>query len=590
MTAYARDQPIGTASDVAFLACLHGIVGRRHVLTDMRRTKRYRTGFRSGAGEALAVVFPGSLLEQWRVLYACVDAGKAVLMQAANTGLTAGSTPLGAAHEYGRGVVIINTLRMNAIRVIQQGRQVICFPGSTLHQLERLLKPYGREAHSEVGSSCIGASVIGGVCNNSGGMLVRRGPAYTELSLYARVDAAGRLQLVNHLGLRLAGSAEEILERLDSGDDIDADLLVGAGQASCTDYELRVRDVDATSPARYNADPSCLYGASGSAGKLAVFAVRLDTFQADEDTQVFYIGVRDAALLTALRRRLLASAIPLPVAAEYMHRDIVDLAARYAKDSYLMIDRFGAGAMPYLFAWKSRIDRCAGRLAWLPEHFSDRLAQRLAQWLPQHLPKRMLHFRDRYEHHLLLKVSGAGMAATRALLTELLDDADSGAWIACGKEEGRKAFLHRFVAGGAAIRYRLLHGGEVGGVFSLDFALPRNERDWTLPLPPALAGQIAARFCYGHFLCHVFHHDYIVKPGADVDAVKQAVLDLIAARGGEYPAEHNVGHVYCAKPALAAFYRETDPSNTFNPGVGRMSRRRFYAEAATAPSLPGLEK
>lgn len=78
-------------------------------------------------------------------------------------------------------------------------------------------------------------------------------------------------------------------------------------------------------------------------------------------------------------------------------------------------------------------------------------------------------------------------------------------------------------------------------------------------------------------MCHVFHHDYIVKKGADLKVLKQRVLDLIAAKGGEYPAEHNVGHAYGAKPALAAFYREIDPTNSFNPGVGRMSKRRFYA-------------
>ena len=33
----------------------------------------------------------------------------------------------------------------------------------------------------------------------------------------------------------------------------------------------------------------------------------------------------------------------------------------------------------------------------------------------------------------------------------------------------------------------------------------------------------------------------------------------------EYPAEHNVGHLYKAKPQLKAFYKATDPTNTLNP-------------------------
>ena len=50
-------------------------------------------GHRTGEGPVLAVVRPGTLLEQWKVLQAAVAAGRIVIMQAANTGLTGGSTP-----------------------------------------------------------------------------------------------------------------------------------------------------------------------------------------------------------------------------------------------------------------------------------------------------------------------------------------------------------------------------------------------------------------------------------------------------------------------------------------------------------------
>ncbi|MEB5404423.1 FAD-binding protein, partial [Pseudomonas aeruginosa] len=149
-------------------------------------------------GDALAVVIPGSLLELWKVLSACVEADKIILMQASNTGLTEGSTPNG--NDYDREIVIISTLRLDSLHVLDEGKQVLAYPGTTLYSLERALKPFGREPHSVIGSSCIGASVIGGICNNSGGSLVQRGPAYTEMSLFARIDEQGRLQLVNHLG------------------------------------------------------------------------------------------------------------------------------------------------------------------------------------------------------------------------------------------------------------------------------------------------------------------------------------------------------------------------------------------------------
>jgi D-lactate dehydrogenase len=65
-------------------------------------------------------------------------------------------------------------MRMRSLHLINEGRQVVCLPGATLDQLEKALEPLKREPHSVIGSSCIGASVFGGICNNSGGALVQR--------------------------------------------------------------------------------------------------------------------------------------------------------------------------------------------------------------------------------------------------------------------------------------------------------------------------------------------------------------------------------------------------------------------------------
>jgi D-lactate dehydrogenase len=186
-----------TPDNVSLLDQLRTIVGRRHVLTGEAGTRRYRTGFHFGSGPALAVVRPGTLVEQWKVLKACAAAGKIIIIKAANTGLTGGSTPDGS--DYDREIVIISTLRMARIRLINDGRQVICLPGATLYQLENALTPLGRDPHSVIGSSCIGASVLGGICNNSGGALIHRGPAYTQMALFARIDEAGEVHLANHL-------------------------------------------------------------------------------------------------------------------------------------------------------------------------------------------------------------------------------------------------------------------------------------------------------------------------------------------------------------------------------------------------------
>ncbi len=551
-----------------FITELIRIVGRRNVYTDPSRLERYRKGFRSGEGEAKAVVFPGTLLELWTVLRACVSAGKIVIMQAANTGLTEGSTPSGS---YDRDVVIINTLRLDKFHVLGGGRQIVSHPGGTLHKLERLLKPLGRQPHSVIGSSCIGASVVGGVCNNSGGALIQRGPSYTELSLPAQLRADGSWELVNHLGIRLGDTPEEILERLERGDFSEEDVDYDTGQASDSGYDQRVRDVAAASPARYNAEPDRLYEASGCAGKLAIFAVRLDTFPEEKETKVYYIGTNDPAKLTALRRRVLTEFPELPISGEYMHRDIFDIARVYGKDTLLMIHWLGTNYLPRFFSLKGQLDARLNKLRILPRNLVDRTMQLFSRLAPETLPKRMLAFREQYEHHLILNMSMKSANEAEALLTEILG---KDCWFLCDEKEAKKAMLHRFAAAGAAVRYQAVHERKVEDIIALDIALRRNDEDWLETLPPEIDEDIVAKLYYGHFFCHVFHQDSIVRKGADARLLKQELLRLLDERGAEYPAEHNVGHLYDAKPALKEFYESLDPTNSFNPGIGKTSKQK----------------
>ncbi|MDR5019758.1 D-lactate dehydrogenase [Yersinia rochesterensis] len=555
------------------LTQLQHIVGARYLLTGERQTERYRSGFRSGAGSALAVVFPSTLLQQWQLLQACVAADTIVIMQAANTGLTEGSTPSG--DDYDRPIVILNTLRLNQIQLLNDGKQVIGFPGSTLNQLEKRLKPYDREPHSVIGSSCIGASVIGGICNNSGGSLVQRGPAYTEMALFAQIDAQGELQLINHLGIYLGDTPEEILQCLERGNYPVSDIDQGTQQASDHEYATRVRDIDASTPSRFNADPRRLFEASGCAGKLAVFAVRLDTFPSDKQQQVFYIGTNQTQVLTELRRAILRDFKHLPVAGEYMHRDIFDIAEVYGKDTFVMINKMGTNSMPSFFTLKGKIDARLNKVPFLIDHLTDRIMQGFSQVLPNHLPKRLKSYRSKYEHHLMLKMSGEGIAEAQQFLKDFFATAE-GNFITCTADEGKKAFLHRFAAAGAAIRYHAVHADKVEDILALDIALPRNEEQWFETLPPEIDQCLVAKLYYGHFFCHVFHQDYIVKKGVDTHALKQKMLALLNDKGAEYPAEHNVGHLYIAKPALKAFYQQIDPTNSFNPGIGKTSKLRYW--------------
>lgn len=552
----------------SLIANLRAIVGGRHVLTDPRATARFRHGYRTGAGAAIAVVRPGSLVEQWRVAQACVAADVSIIVQASNTGLTGGSTPAG--DDYPGGVVIISTGRLKGVHLIRDGEQVVCLPGATLDALERALLPLDREPHSVIGSSCLGASVIGGVCNNSGGSLIQRGPAFTQLALFGVVGDDGRLRLVNHIGIDLGDDPEQILRRAEAGDFAEID--------ACTDrwahdhsYRDHVRDIESDRPARFNADPRCLFEASGSAGKLIVFAVRLDTFPSEKGSATFYLGTNDPMRLTELRRTILGSFAALPIAGEYLHRTAFDIADRYGKDMFAAIERIGTRRLPRLFAAKARLDR----MRLLGPDFSDRLMQRIGRFLPDHLPPRMRAFRDRYEHHLILKMPAAAIGETRALLADTFDGADAG-FFECTPDEARKAFLHRFVTAGAAVRYRAVHRDEVEDIVALDIALPRNAREWQEVLPDEISSGVIHALYYGHFFCHVFHQDYIVRKGVDPLALEHLMWALLDERGAEYPAEHNVGHLYHAKPGLADFYQGLDPCNQLNPGIGHTSRERGW--------------
>lgn len=550
------------------------IVGDQHVLTTDQQTRRFRQGQRFGEGDVLAVVCPRTLLEQWQVLQAAIGADCVVIMQAANTGLTGGSTPHG--DDYDRPVVIISTLRLKGIQVINDGKQVVCLPGATLDSLEHTLKPYDREPHSVIGSSCIGASVLGGICNNSGGALVRRGPAYTELALYAQVDDAGQLRLVNHLGIDLGDTPEQILTRLQAQDYRASDIHNhNDRRASDNRYAHEVTQVDADTPARFNADPSRLFEASGSAGKVCVFAVRLDTF-AKVDSSVFYIGSNDPHDLTAIRRYMLTALPSLPIAGEYIHRTAYNIGEKYGKDTFLFIEKFGTVNVPKAYALKDKVDAALANFN--INHLTDRLLQAFTFFLPSHLPKRMNEFRDQYEHHLIVRVENDSKVATEQFLQEYFAVHPTGSYFLCDAEEGRKAFLHRFAVAGAAIRYRDTHKADVEDIVALDIALRRNDADWVEQLPQTLEDNIVHKLYYGHFFCHVFHQDYIVKKGVNPLEMEHAMWKLLDKRKAEYPAEHNVGHLYIAKPALAQFYRKLDPTNRFNVGIGHTSKFKYWGK------------
>ncbi|WP_204902191.1 D-lactate dehydrogenase [Psychrobacter sanguinis] len=563
---------MGTLTPDQVLQQLTQLLGAANIQADPTKNEYYRMGWRSGGGSALAVLFPQTLLQIWQSLEVCVAGDCIIIMQAAKTGLTEGSAPNGEG--YDRPVIVINTLALNQLYLVNNNQQVISLPGATLHQLQKQLKAVNRAPHSVIGSSTLGATIVGGVSNNSGGALVKRGPAYTELALFAQINEQGELILVNHLNIDLGASPEQILTNLQTGNFDKTKLSDNGKMASDKEYVARVKDVDADTPSRFNADKRRLYEASGCAGKLAVFAVRLDTYPIAAQEKTFYIGSNSIGELAQLRRQILSGFTNIPEVGEYMHRDIFDVSTKYGKDTFLSIKHLGTDTLPRLFSIKGAIDAKLNKWSWMPKHFTDKVMQFIANIFPNYLPKRMTQYRNKYEHHLILKMSDAGIIEAQVFLEKFFADSTTGDYFECSDEESESAFLHRFAAAGAALRYEVIHQEEVGDILALDIAIPRNELAWFEALPEEINQHLEKKLYYGHFFCYVFHQDYILKKGSDAQQVKHLMLELLNTRGAKYPAEHNVGHLYEAEPDLQNFYQRLDPTNSFNPGIGKMSKTK----------------
>ncbi|KAA8731675.1 D-lactate dehydrogenase [Acinetobacter qingfengensis] len=552
----------------------HQVVGTHQVLYQPAALEPYVKGFRLGHGKALAVIIPETLLQMWQILNICVTHDVIILMQAANTGVTGGSTPDG--DDYDRDIVIISTRKIKAIQVIDDGKQVIAFPGSTLTELEQALKTFDREPHSVIGSSCIGASVIGGICNNSGGSLLHRGPAFTEKSLFAQIDTNGQLQLVNHLGIALGETPEDILKNLEQQHYQYGDQPDWEGKLWAEDYADNLRNVDSSQPTRFNGNPKYLHDSAGCSGKLAVFAVRLPTFEAPEATETFYIGSNSEAVFVALRRFLLQKLTDLPMQAEYIHRSAFELTVHYAKHMYRAIDKFGAARIPELFHFKNTIDRLFKAIPFMPDNGADRLIQFANRMTRHHVEPRIWEYYQQFEHHLILKTDVKNQQEMQQLLQEFFAQHE-GNFFNCTPEEAKNAFLIRFAVGGCTIYYcESKNISTDQRLVAFDVALPANDDHFTLDLPPELAAQVELKSCCSHFFCYVVHQDYILKEGYNALEFKEKMIPYLEQRGAKYPAEHNVGHLYHASDDYVTHFKQLDPTNSFNSGIGKTSKNKFW--------------
>lgn len=550
------------------------IMGADKVLHAEHATRPFSKGYRFGGGALFAVLRPTSLVEIWKALQVCLEHDFMVIPQASNTGLTGGSGP--GFQDYDRPIVLISTHLINQVHLINNAREAISLAGTTLIQLTDALTPHEREPHSVIGSTSIGASVIGGIANNSGGSQIRKGPAFTREAIYARVNEQGSLELVNHLGISLGDDPEIALDRLQRGNWSPADVTAAPEDSSETEYAEHLRQIE-PSPARYNSNPKYLFEASGSAGKVMVFAVRTRTFPLEKSPTTFYIGTHTPRALEEIRRRFLSADMPLPIAAEYMGRSAFDLAEKYGKDTFVFLKYLSPAVQTRMFAFKIWANGVFSKLPGVGPTFADTVSQFIFDRFPAQLPKRLMDYRNRFEHHLILTVSAAQQVESEALLKEFFEtEKNLGDFFICTADEEKSANLNRFGAASAATRYAGVKRKELGELIPIDVALRRDDWDWHETLPPEIANQLDVTAYYGHFFCHVMHQDYVAKKGVDPHKLHDEIQELLEARGAKLPAEHNYGRLYRMPDAMVEHFKQLDPTNTFNAGIGGTSPKKNW--------------
>ena len=98
-------------------------------------------------------------------------------------------------------------------------------------------------------------------------------------------------------------------------------------------------------------------------------------------------------MLSDIRRHMLVNFEVLPISGEYIHRDAFDIAAKYGKDTFWVIKKFGTHWLPKLFSLKIKRGSHRQKILLLPQHLSDKLMQTVSKFIPEHLPQSLWDYR-----------------------------------------------------------------------------------------------------------------------------------------------------------------------------------------------------
>ncbi|MBC3872168.1 FAD-binding oxidoreductase [Undibacterium flavidum] len=157
-----NDYSANQEKQAALLAALQNLLGERGVLLDPIECEKYCKGARYGEGKAVAVLRPNSHEQVVELVRLCVDAQQALLMQGANTGLVAGSTPDTSASVF---VVSLERLKQHIV-IDAVNRSVEVDAGVCLQELNDALLPHGLFFPIDLAAN---PSIGGMIATNTGG-------------------------------------------------------------------------------------------------------------------------------------------------------------------------------------------------------------------------------------------------------------------------------------------------------------------------------------------------------------------------------------------------------------------------------------
>lgn len=467
-----------------------------------------------------------------------------------------------------------------------------------------------------MGSTFLNPTTAAGVAFGSGGTQCRKGPAYTERALYLKVTTnkwqEKVVEVVNTLGIegfedidlppkQARKQMDTVAYRVDtwgrwikegyerdmkySLPELSDATLQKPSHSSHVGYAAKLCRRDSASVSRFNADTSgpelCR-----SEGKVIILATVHDTFPKPKKTKTYWFSFD--TLDTALQfRRLVALDNPadLPVSMEYMDRDAFDVVDEAGRVLGTTIKLVGTSSPIVRRLWNVKLWIEALPYPSAPR-WIDTFLYRINGIFPALLPREIMDMGRNRDHHVVMTIGDFGDGNMDRIIHRINKFAsemgsEKVKLLECASPREVAALsAFRFVAA-PAFRTWCVGKGLQG--YSVDYALPKNGG----ATPHLVSGNVSVgdsntpvkRMRYSHFACNVVHEDLAYGPEVDIEEAKHIFKKVIEHEcGGKLPAEHGHGTEYVAPPETQERWKNMDPLNILNPGVGGLSSKFRYKE------------